>query len=135
MFKQVTFLFLFAALMGGCATIRYPDGTKKRYIMPQVGVIVQVTNNCAPFLELSRVTEGVLVEDLAYGESRTVVLVSRPFSGHNRPLFLTAKGYNKVGEKREYLGVVVKSFSANTHQGTREDVWIVESLRGKGGCS
>lgn len=126
-------LIAIAVAMSGCATIHYADGSTQRYVMLQVGVIVRVVNNCAPLMDLERVG-GVVVKGLPYGESATVPLISRPFSGSNRGMPLTAKGYTAA---KEYLGSASREFNANIYEGSREEVWEVDQLRlpnGRGGC-
>lgn len=132
-------LFLLAAIMATSGCVKYvrPDGTTQRVILYQVGVVVRVVNNCAPFIDLERVN-GIVVKDLAYGQSATVPLVSTPFGGSNRQMPLIAKGYDELKEgKRPYLGSATRTFYANTYEGSREEVWEIDQLRlpnGRAGC-
>jgi len=131
--KKFLILSLIAVAASGCATIRQADGTTTRYFLTQVSVVVRVVNNCAPLMDLERVG-GVVVKGLPYGGSATVPLVSTPFSGSNRRMPLTAKGYT---EKMVYLGSISREFYVNTYEGTREEVWEVSRLNlpgGRGGC-
>lgn len=119
---------------GGCAVI--PVGGvngPQLYIMTQVGVVVSVVNNCAPFLD-GDATSGIAFRGLPYGSSATVPLVSAPFGGSYRSMLLTVKGYN---ERREYLGSATQEFYVSTYDGSRSAVWEVDQLRlphGRGGC-
>ncbi len=131
--KRLFLVALVAIAVNGCATIRMPNGTTQRYVMYQVGVVVRVVNNCAPLLDIERVG-GVVVKGLLYGESATVPLVSTPFSGSNRRMPLTVKGYT---DKNEYLGSATQTFSVSTYEGSREEVWEIDRLNlpgGRGGC-
>lgn len=132
--KQMFFVLLSVAL-GGCAVVpvRPHSVITGGFGFYQVGVTVRVVNNCARYLDLESVNE-VEVRGLVYGASATVHLTSAPFSGSNRQMFLVAKGY---GENREYLGSITKVFHVSTHQGSREEIWEINSLRlpgGRGGC-
>lgn len=133
--KRFLFTWLIATVVISCvrcATIQTPYGTR-RFIMPQVGVVVRVINNCAPLLDIEDVG-GVLMAGLPFGESTTVPLVSSPFSGSNRDMPLIVKGYTA---SREYFGSATQTFHVSTYDGTRKEVWEVNSLRlpnGQGGC-
>ena len=125
-----------SVLAGGCVTVVSPTGQRIRYVMPQVGVIVRVHNNCTPFIDLESV-EGVMVAGLAYGEAATVPLASMPFSGSSRQLWLTAKGYRELNGKREYLGSTTRQFNVNVYSGSQTEVWEVTQLQlpgSRGGC-
>ena len=126
-------VLLIALAMSGCVAYTYPNGSSRGYLMLQVGVVVRVINNCAPFVDLERV-DGVVVRGLQYGASATIPMQSQPFSGSYRRMPLTAKGYT---HNREYLGSITKEFSVSTRQGSREEVWEVNRLNlpnRKGGC-
>lgn len=127
---------LVAVAASGCVAVPRPGGTEW-YIMLQVGVSVRVVNNCAPYLDLERVG-GVVVKGLAYGDSATIPMASTPFSGSNRQMPLTAKGYTVAKDgSRVYLGSVTRDFHVSTYEGSREEVWEVDRLylpRGRGGC-
>lgn len=132
--KQMFFVLLSVAL-GGCAVVpvRPHSVITGGFGFYQVGVTVRVVNNCAPFLDLERV-DGVEVKGLLYGSSATIHMTSAPFSGSQRQMSLTAKGYS---QNQEYLGSATKIFHVSTHQGSREEVWEVDRLRlpnGRGGC-
>src|SRR3989344_586312 len=121
--KKLIFLLL-VLVSTGC--VRYTaDGRMRTAIMLQVGVVVRVVNNCAPMLDLERVN-GPAVTGLAYGQSTTIPLVSTPFTGSNRRMPLTVKGFTL---KNEYLGSDTREFYVNTHEGTREEVWEINHLR------
>lgn len=129
---------LAAVAMGGCVGVQGSRGGTEWYVMAQVGVTVRVVNNCAPYLDLERVG-GVVVKGLAYGDSATIPMASTPFSGSNRQMPLTAKGYRIApgSTARVYLGSVTRDFSVSTYEGSREEVWEVDQLRlpgGRGGC-
>ena len=124
---------LIAFAMSGCAVITYPDGSTRHFMLLQVGVIVRVVNNCAPYIDLERV-DGIVVRGLPYGGSTTVAMQSTPFRGSNRRMPLTAKGYT---QNREYLGSATREFHVSTYEGTREEAWEVDRLNlpgGRGGC-
>lgn len=131
--KKLFVLGLVAVAASGCASMGPVASPQRRVVMWQVGVVVQVVNNCAPLLNIERVGR-LEVRNLPYGESATVPLVSTPFSGSNRRMPLTVKGYT---EKNEYLGSDSREFYANTYEGSREEVWEINYLRlpnGRGGC-
>ena len=123
-----------AVTVGGCAH-KGPVNTtpQRRVVLWQVASIVHVINNCSPLLDLER--RGLVeINGLPYGESAQVPLVSTPFSGSSRRMFLVAKGYT---EKLEYLGSATRQFSVSTSRGSQEKVWEVNKLRlpgGRGGC-
>lgn len=125
---------LITLVASGCAN-KGPVNTtpQRRVVMWQVGVRVHVVNNCAPLLDLER--DGrIEIKGLPYGESAQVPLVSTPFSGSSRRMFLVAKGYT---EKSEYLGSYTRQFSVNTSRGSQEEVWEINRLNlpgGRGGC-
>ncbi|OHB17044.1 MAG: hypothetical protein A2544_00895 [Candidatus Zambryskibacteria bacterium RIFOXYD2_FULL_43_10] len=132
--KYLLFVILASVLVSGCVVgpVR-PYGITHGFGFYQIGVTVRVVNNCTPFLQLDTVS-GIEVKELPYGSSVTVHLTSAPFSGSQRQLSLTAKGY---GPSREYLGSSTKIFHVSTYQGSREEVWEVDRLRlpgGRGGC-
>lgn len=132
---RVFLLALVVVLMVGCVAIPVgrSNGGMQLFIMYQVGMVVRVVNNCAPFLDLETVN-GVLVQGLPYGSSVTVPMVSEPFSGSYRQMSLTAKGYTA---NREYLGSLTATFQLSTYDGSRSAVWEVDHLRlpnGRGGC-
>lgn len=127
------FIILIALAMSGCTVIRYPDGSTTKYVLLQVGAVVRVVNNCAPYLDLER-ADGMVVRGLQYGGSTTVFMESYPFSGRNRRMPLTAKGYTAT---RQYLGSTTREFHVSTHEGTREETWEIDRIRlpgGRGGC-
>lgn len=129
--KLISVLMLVLAT-SGCYTIHTSTGPQ-RYLMLQVGVVVGVVNNCAPYLALER-AGAMVIDGLPYGNSTTVALESAPFSGSSRPMTLTVKGYTARGD---YLGSQTKTFYANTYEGTREEVWEIDYLQlpnGRGGC-
>ncbi|MBI2674039.1 MAG: hypothetical protein HYX23_02030 [Candidatus Zambryskibacteria bacterium] len=130
--KNIFFVLLLVA--SGCAVVPVrPYAVTGGFGFYQVGVTVRVVNNCTPFLDLERV-DGIEVKGLPYGSSVTVHMTSTPFSGSQRQLSLTAKGY---GSNREYLGSATRIFHVSTYQGSREEVWEVDQLRlpgGRGGC-
>lgn len=128
-------VILATVLASGCVgvPIGRPGGGVQLYVPYQVGSFVRVVNNCAPFLDLETVN-GVVVEKLPYGGSTTVPLISMPFGGSYRRMFLTAKGYTAV---REYLGSATAEFGVSTYEGSRSEVWEVNRLHlpsGRGGC-
>ncbi len=126
-------LALIAIAVNGCATISYPNGSTQKLVLLQVGVIVRVVNNCTPKMDFETIN-GVVLKDLPYGGSQTILMQSMPFSGSNRYLSLVAKGKT---DKGEYLGSVVKRFYVNTYQGSRQEIWEISTLRlpgGRGGC-
>lgn len=130
--KRFFSLTLVALAASGCGVVQSSTGGDW-YIFHQVGVTVRAVNNCAPFLDLETVG-GVVVRALPYGSSVTVPLVSQPFGGSNRQVFLTAKGYTA---NREYLGSTTAQFSVNTYEGSWEAPWEVNYIRlpnGRGGC-
>ncbi len=132
--KKLVFLVVLALASSGC--VRYAvDGRTRTAIMLQVGVVVRVVNNCAPVLEIERV--GGRMGAVSYGNSTTVILESTPFTGSNRRMPLTVKGYNPTAQGQVYLGSQTREFYASTYEGTREEVWEVDYLRlptGRGGC-
>ncbi len=126
---------LVAVLASGCVAfpVGGPNGTRRLYVPYQVGAFVRVVNNCAPLLDLETVN-GVVVEGLPYGSSATVPLISLPFGGSYRRMFLTAKGYTA---DRVYLGSATAEFHVSTYEGSRSEVWEVNRLHlphGRGGC-
>ena len=129
----VVFLALLV-LFSGCAVVPVSSRVvTSGFGFYQIGVTVHVVNNCAPFLDFERAGE-VEMKGLPYGSSGAIHLTSLPFSGSDRRMSLTVKGY---GRNREYLGSMTKTFYVNTHSGSREEVWEVDSLRlpgGRGGC-
>lgn len=131
---HVPFTLAVLFFVAGCVPVFSGDGTRQIFLMTQVGVIVQVVNNCAPLLDVERVN-GLGVRGLRYGESVTIPLVSTPFSGSNRQMALTAKGYSTG--RVAYLGSLTATFYVSTDEGSREAVWEVDSLNlpsGRGGC-
>ena len=89
------FVLVVVVMASGCANRGVVNTTpQRRVIMWQVGVRVHVVNNCAPLLDLER--DGrIEIKDLRYGESAQVPLVSTPFSGSSRRMFLVAKGHTE----------------------------------------
>jgi len=127
-------MVVLALTMGvsGCLTVHTPSGTQ-RFVLPQVGVVLRVVNNCAPFLDIWAPT-GLIVMGLPYGEVSTVPLVSQSYSGRTRKVEVTVQGYTK---DREYLGSDAKSFTVRTSQGSYQETWEVARLRlpnRRGGC-
>lgn len=119
--KSIIWVGIIAIAMGGCMGL-------------QVGVGVRVVNNCAPFLDLERITGQAVVVGLPYGRSVFIPMTSRPFTGGNRSLVLVAKGYTLT---RGYLGSGTRRFDVSIYDGSREDVWEVNEIslpNGRGGC-
>jgi hypothetical protein len=126
-------LLLLALGSTGCVTV-HEGGIKRTYIMPQVGVVLRVQNNCAPLIDIERPAEGVILKALPYGQSRTIPLSSVAFTGSSRQIPILVKGYTREGH---YLGSEVYTYYVSTHQGTREDFLVVDRLRlssGRSGC-
>ncbi len=131
------FVLIVIFALTGSATVRSANGTKTRFVMLQVGVVVRVQNACAAYLTLETVEGPVLDEarhlrrpvELPFGEGMTVPISSAPFSGDYRELWLTAKAYN-VGPdgKPILLGIVSKSWSVDVYNGTRHDVWQIGQI-------
>ncbi len=125
---------LVAIATSSCAVIPVGGVNGPRlYLMYQVGVVVSVVNNCAPFLD-GEATSGIAFQGLRYSGSTTVPLVSAPLSGSYRSMFLTVKGYN---EKREYLGSATREFQVDTYRGSQSAVWVIDRLtlpNGRGRC-
>jgi hypothetical protein len=131
--KMIMVLFL-AMTTSGCYHSIYEGGVRQRHVMPQVGVILRIQNNCAPLLDLERPAEGIVLQALPFGNGRTVPLSTMPFTGTSRQIAVIVKGYTPSGE---YLGSQTKTFHVSTHRGSREEVWIVDRLTlpgGRGGC-
>lgn len=119
----------------GCLTVHTSGGTQ-RFLLPQVGVILRVVNNCTPFLDVWGPT-GILVEKLPFGEVAHVPLVSQPYTGRNRRVQATVQGYRMAGAEKEYLGSATETFSVSTYRGSLQETWEVDRLRlsnGRGGC-
>ena len=135
--KKFVFLMILPGLMSMMGCVRYAvNGQQRTVIMLQVGVVVKVVNNCAPLIDLERVG-GVVATGLKYSQSATIPLVSTPFSGSNRQIALTAKGFKTTPEGQVYLGSQTRTFSVSTNEGSREEVWEIDYLqlpRGRGGC-
>ncbi|MEX2013835.1 MAG: hypothetical protein WD896_00580 [Parcubacteria group bacterium] len=133
MFRLVV-VTLIVLVTSGCVAIPVggPNGAQL-YILYQVGVVVSVVNNCAPWLD-GEATSGTTFQGLPYGSSTTVPLISAPFGGSYRSMVMTVKGYN---EKREYLGSQTREFYVSTYDGSRSTVWVIDRLdlpKGRGGC-
>ncbi|MEX0932408.1 MAG: hypothetical protein WDZ61_00745 [Parcubacteria group bacterium] len=124
-------LLAILVLVGGCAgAAHFP----RMYLMPQVGIILTVVNNCSPFLDVSSPTHGDLATGLPYGDRVTLPLSSVAFSGSNREIEVYVQGHTS---KRVYLGSDTKTFRVNVRSGTRGEVWEVRRLNASnrtGGC-
>ncbi len=133
--KKLFFAALVALSASGC--VRYAvNGQTRTAILLQVGVVVRVVNNCAPVLELERV--GGRVGSVTYGNSTTVIMESTPFTGSNRRMLLTVRGFQPTDAGQVYLGSQTREFYVSTYEGTREEVWEVDHIRlpnGRGGCA
>lgn len=128
--KKVFWAVLLAALTTGCATAVYPDGTRRRVPMPQVGVIVTVTNNCSAFIQVEHGAVS-LVGPIPYGRSARLPVSSLAYSGTSRSISLEAKAYD--GQSR-YIGSVSRGFQVSIQRGTREvPVWQVDRLNSPSG--
>ena len=121
----VVLVLLIALAISGCVAYTYPDGSSQKFMMIQTGVILRVVNNCSPLMDIET-TDGLVLKGLGYGGSETILLNSVPFSGNYRRMPVVAKGYTARGE---YLGSLSREFSVNTRQGTRREIWEINSLR------
>lgn len=118
-------------LASGCAGVAH---LPRMYLMPQVGVILTVVNNCTPVLDGDSPTHGVLFRNLPYGSSVTLPLSSVAFSGSSREIAVLVRGSTKAGT---YLGSATRTFYVDTYRGTRSKVWEVDHIRADGnpgGC-
>jgi hypothetical protein len=122
------FALFLVGLFTGCATriVELEDGTVRRVreILPQVGVVVTVQNNCAPVLSVQSL-HGTEVKSLAFGKSATIPVSSRPFSGYNREIWVMVRAYDS---SMNYLGSAELREYADTSYGTRDKLWQVDDL-------
>ncbi|MDP2641897.1 MAG: hypothetical protein Q8P21_01235 [bacterium] len=122
-------LALLALSAMGCATkiVQLPDGTivKRRGMMPQVGVIVTIKNNCSPMMAIESI-HGPEVSNLAYGKSATLPIPTRAFSGDSREIWVMISAYTASSV---YIGSAVLRERVSIRQGTRDGVvWQVDQL-------
>jgi hypothetical protein len=122
------FMLVMASMMCGCATriVELEDGTVRRVreILPQVGVVVTIQNNCAPMLSIQSL-HGTEVKSLAFGKSATIPVSSRPFSGYNREIWVMIRAYDS---SMNYLGSAEMREYADISNGTRDKLWQVDDL-------
>src|SRR3989344_5648964 len=127
--KKLVFVLMSMIGLMSTGCVRYAvNGQQRTVVMFQVGVVVRVVNNCAPILDLERVG-GLVATGLKYSQSATIPLVSTPFSGSNRQIALTAKGFKTTPEGQVYLGSQTRTFSVSTNEGSREEVWEIDYLQ------
>jgi hypothetical protein len=125
----VFFIVLVSGMTCGCA-VKNVNGHRGWVIMPQVGVVVTVQNNCAANLSVESLY-GNEVKNLAFGESATIPIASRPFSGYNREIWVMVKAYDNA---LKYIGSAELREYADTYSGTRDKLWQVDDLDSPSGA-
>lgn len=125
------FFFLFVAVLSAACAPYMVGGQRRMVLMPQVGVVLSVVNNCAATVSVE--SGGVVVDpDLPFGGSNSLPLSSRAFSGYNRAIVATVKAYDAVGK---YLGSATHPFHVDIYQGTYESTWVVDRLESPPGAT
>lgn len=128
------FLLAVAFIFAGCAEriVYLPDGRviQRREVMPQVGVILSVKNNCAASLEIER--GGYIVDrGVPFGRSDRLPLSTTAFTGDSRQIVVTASAHDGRGR---YLGSATRSFYIDVYRGTYEETWVVDRLESPPGA-
>lgn len=123
-------LLLVAVMASGCATAVYPDGSRHRVPMPQIGVIVTVTNYCSPFVGLYHGAE-LQAPLVPYGASARIPVSSLAFSGPYRRVHLEVKAF-EMGLNP--IGSATRTFGVSTYQGSQPELWLVDRLNSPPGA-
>ncbi len=121
--KKLVLAILAVIWVGGCASSNV-GGQRRTVFMPQVGVIMTVQNNCAPFVSVESI-RGVEVAELPFGESATLPISSRAFGGYSREIWVMVKAY---ASNLVFLGSTMFREYVDTYQGTQDRLWQVDRL-------
>jgi hypothetical protein len=131
--KKLFWVALLAILASGCAQVVYPDGSRRRVPMTQVGVVLTVQNDCAPVLEAYQ--DGILMmANIRRGQHATFPLVSAAFTGSSREVEVLFKYYSLIGDTLNYLGSLVERFWVNIYGGSESRTVILRPGWGTEGC-
>lgn len=100
--------------------------------LPQVGVIANVQNNCAPYVSIHSIY-GEVWPLLEYGRDKTVAVESRPFSGYHREIWIRVKAY-KDKARTQFIGSYTFVESVDIRRGTRDVELSLDQLDSPSGA-